>query len=68
MARTAERASPPAPGGATLDFEFQLWAMADGLRGHMDAAERKSIGVNVCKRSSLLSMTADCAGLSSESL
>lgn len=43
MSRTAERASVPAPGGATLDFERQLWAMADGLRGHMDAAEYKHV-------------------------
>ena len=43
MARTAERASTPAPGGATLDFERQRWAMADGLRGHMDAAEYKHV-------------------------
>ena len=38
MARTAERASTPAPGGATLDVERQLWAMAGGLRGHFGAA------------------------------
>ena len=25
--------------GATLDFESQLWAAADKLRGHMDASE-----------------------------
>ena len=43
MPRTAERAATPAPGGATLDFERQLWAMADGLRGHMDAAEYKHV-------------------------
>ncbi len=43
MARVAERGSSPAPGGATLDFERQLWAMADGLRGHMDAAEYKHV-------------------------
>ncbi len=43
MARAAERAATPAPGGATLDFERQLWAMADGLRGHMDAAEYKHV-------------------------
>ena len=43
MARTAEQGPAPAPGGATLDFERQLWAMADGLRGHMDAAEYKHV-------------------------
>jgi type I restriction enzyme M protein len=29
--------------GATLDFESQLWAAADKLRGHMDAAEYKHV-------------------------
>ena len=43
MARVAERGTAPAPGGATIDFERQLWAMADGLRGHMDAAEYKHV-------------------------
>jgi type I restriction enzyme M protein len=43
MARAAERGGTPALGGATLDFERQLWAMADGLRGHMDAAEYKHV-------------------------
>ena len=43
MARVAERGGSSAPGGATLDFERQLWAMADGLRGHMDAAEYKHV-------------------------
>ena len=41
MARAVERGG--AAGGATLDFERQLWAMADGLRGHMDAAEYKHV-------------------------
>jgi hypothetical protein len=36
MARTAARGTP-APGGAPLDFRQQLWAIADGLRGHKDA-------------------------------
>ena len=31
------------PNGATLDFERQLWATADKLRGHMDAAEYKHV-------------------------
>jgi hypothetical protein len=40
MARVAES---PALGGATLDFERQLWGTADKLRGHMDAAEYKHV-------------------------
>ncbi len=30
-------------GGATLDFQAQLWAAADKLRGHMDSAEYKHV-------------------------
>ena len=45
MPRTAERGA--APGGATLDFRQQLWAMADGLRGHMDAAEYKHVALGL---------------------
>jgi type I restriction enzyme M protein len=29
--------------GATLGFEQKLWAAADKLRGHMDAAEYKHV-------------------------
>ncbi len=29
--------------GATLDFEAQLWAAADKLRGHMDSSEYKHV-------------------------
>ncbi len=29
--------------GATLDFEAQLWASADKMRGHLDAAEYKNV-------------------------
>jgi len=29
--------------GATLGFEATLWAAADKLRGHMDAAEYKHV-------------------------
>jgi len=28
---------------ATLDFQSQLWAAADKLRGHMDASEYKHV-------------------------
>ncbi len=28
---------------STLDFEAQLWAAADKMRGHMDASEYKHI-------------------------
>ena len=30
-------------GGANLGFEATLWAAADKLRGHMDAAEYKHV-------------------------
>lgn len=33
----------PSNGGATLGFEQTLWAAADKLRGHMDAAEYKHV-------------------------
>src|SRR6266540_2915884 len=37
-------ASPaPLNGGAILGFEQTLWAAADKLRGHMDAAEYKHV-------------------------
>ena len=29
--------------GATLDFQSQLWAAADKLRGHMDSSEYKHV-------------------------
>ena len=34
---------PKNSNGATLDFEAQLWAAADKLRGHMDASEYKHV-------------------------
>ncbi|MCC7023132.1 MAG: type I restriction-modification system subunit M N-terminal domain-containing protein, partial [Thermomicrobiales bacterium] len=47
MARVSERGGDATSGGATLDFERQLWAMADGLRGHMDAAEYKHVALGL---------------------
>ena len=44
--RTAKRhdAAPAAPnGGAVVGHEAELWAMADALRGSMDAAEYKHV-------------------------
>lgn len=38
-----ERGGSPAKGGATPGLEQQFWAMADALRGHMDAAEYKHV-------------------------
>ncbi len=37
------RSEATANGGATTGYEAELWAMADGLRGSMDAAEYKHI-------------------------
>ena len=43
-ARAARRKAAKGNGnGATLGFEAQLWAMADALRGSMDAAEYKHV-------------------------
>src|SRR2546427_8931635 len=40
----AKRKADKAPGnGANLGFEQKLWAAADKLRGHMDAAEYKHV-------------------------
>jgi len=37
-------ANTPAKGnGANLGFEQKLWAAADKMRGHMDAAEYKHV-------------------------
>jgi hypothetical protein len=33
--------------GAALGFEAQLWAAADKMRGHMDAAKIQSYGITV---------------------
>jgi type I restriction enzyme M protein len=37
------RRTAPSTNGATLGFEATLWAAADKLRGHMDAAEYKHV-------------------------
>ncbi len=39
----AKKSSKQKSNGATLDFESQLWAAADKLRGHMDASEYKHV-------------------------
>ena len=36
-----------------LNFEAQLWAAADKVRGHMDAAEYKSVCLGLCFRANL---------------
>jgi type I restriction enzyme M protein len=47
LAKTARKVKTKQPekakNGATLDFEQQLWAAADKLRGHLDAAEYKNV-------------------------
>lgn len=43
MARKAKAQPAKAKNGAKLGFEQQLWAAADKLRGHMDAAEYKHV-------------------------
>jgi type I restriction-modification system DNA methylase subunit len=39
----SKRNSSSKSNGATLDFESQLWAAADKLRGHMDSSEYKHV-------------------------
>ena len=39
----AKKSEKQKSNGATLDFESQLWAAADKLRGHMDASEYKHV-------------------------
>ena len=39
----AKKSAKQKSNGATLDFELQLWAAADKLRGHMDASEYKHV-------------------------
>ena len=43
MAKAKRRAEKTATNGANLGFEHKLWAAADKLRGHMDAAEYKHV-------------------------
>src|ERR1700722_14179617 len=33
--------------GSNLDFEAQLWAAADKMRGHMDASEYKHVALGL---------------------
>jgi len=41
-------ANTPAKGnGANLGFEQKLWAAADKMRGHMDAAEYKHVALGL---------------------
>lgn len=43
MSPKTSKAKTKNDNGATLDFESQLWAAADKLRGHMDASEYKHV-------------------------
>lgn len=43
MARTSTKKTQKTGNGANLGFEATLWAAADTLRGHMDAAEYKHV-------------------------
>ena len=40
---TAKHAGKQPDSGATTGYESELWAMADALRGSMDAAEYKHV-------------------------
>jgi type I restriction enzyme M protein len=39
--------TPKTANGANLGFEEKLWLAADKLRGHMDAAEYKHVGLGL---------------------
>ena len=41
--RRGKAGKPPKTSGATTGYEAELWAMADALRGSMDAAEYKHV-------------------------
>src|SRR5207245_2001668 len=43
MAKAKKKDEKPGSNGANLGFEQKLWAAADKLRGHMDAAEYKHV-------------------------
>src|SRR5438128_6370664 len=43
MAKAKKKAERASNSGASLGFEQKLWAAADKLRGHMDAAEYKHV-------------------------
>jgi type I restriction-modification system DNA methylase subunit len=43
MPKTTKRSSSYKSNCATLGFEEKLWAAADNLRAHMDAAEYKHV-------------------------
>lgn len=43
MARGQKKTEPKNGNGAKLNFEQTLWAAADKLRGHLDAAEYKHV-------------------------
>jgi type I restriction enzyme M protein len=43
MARKKKSGKKPAENGGNLGFEAKMWAAADKLRGHMDAAEYKHV-------------------------
>jgi type I restriction enzyme M protein len=43
MGKAGKKAEKPGSKGANLGFEQKLWAAADKLRGHMDAAEYKHV-------------------------
>ena len=42
-----DRAATKPNGGATTGHEAELWAMADALRGSMDAAEYKHVALGL---------------------
>jgi len=44
MASTPHKKSSDSAGGATVGYEARLWAMADALRGSMNAANLKRLG------------------------
>jgi type I restriction enzyme M protein len=47
MARTKAAGAQKNGGGANLGFEEKLWAAADKMRGHMDAAEYKHVALGL---------------------